>query len=273
MDKKKQDVKNNFALVTGAGAGLGFAFACEMAKRGFNIILVSLPGEDLANKALSMSEEFKVDVRTYETDLGLEANCLGLHNWVEQEGLQVTVLINNAGIGSTNPFLDFKPGFYTKQILVNIMAPVLLCRLFIPAMIENKKKAYILNVGSLGGFFHIPNKEVYGATKAFIHSFTNALQLKLKGTPVSMMVLCPGPVETNERLKDAHKNMKGLAKKAVMHPHEVAAVAVDALFQGKKILVPGKINNLFLALDWVVPNFIKNSILRKEMKRQALFSR
>jgi len=87
------------------------------------------------------------------------------------------------------------------------------------------------------------------------------------------MVLCPGPVETNERLKDAHKNMKGLAKKAVMHPHEVAAVAVDALFQGKKILVPGKINNLFLALDWVVPNFIKNSILRKEMKRQALFSR
>ena len=158
MDKEKQDVKDNFALVTGAGAGLGYAFASEMAKRGFNIILVSLPGEDLAGKALTMSGEFKVNVRTYETDLSLEANCLGLHEWVEQQGLQVTVLINNAGIGSTNPFLDFKPGFYTKQILVNIMAPVLLCRLFIPTMIENKKESLYPECGKPGRIFPYPQQ-------------------------------------------------------------------------------------------------------------------
>jgi uncharacterized protein len=273
MDKEKQNVMDNYAIVTGAGAGLGFAFATEMATKGYNIILVSLPGEDLENKATVMTDKYKVKVRFFETDLSQEANCISLHEWVVHQGLKVSVLINNAGIGSTNPFLDFKPGFYTKQILVNIMAPVLLCRLFIPTMIESGTKAYILNVGSLGGFFHIPNKEVYGATKAFIHSFTNSLQLKLEDTQISMMVVCPGPVETNDRLKDAHKNMKGLAKKAVMHPHEVAAKAVDSLFKGKKILVPGRINNLFLALDWVVPNFIKNRILRKEMIRQASFSR
>jgi short-subunit dehydrogenase len=153
------------------------------------------------------------------------------------------------------------------------MTPVLLCRQFIPDMLASNRNCYILNVGSLGGFFHIPNKEVYGATKAFIYSFTQSLQLKLEGTLVSLIVICPGPVETNERLRDAHKNMKGLAKRAVMFPEEVAEKALNALFSGKKVFVPGKVNNLFLKLDWIVPSFIKNRILRKEMKRQASFTR
>lgn len=272
MDKEKQDVKG-YAIVTGAGAGLGAAFADELASRGYDIVLVSLPGEDLATKSAQLAAKHHVAVKYYEADLSREECCISLYEWTKQEGLDVRVLVNNAGIGSTNPFLDFKPAFYTKQVQVNIVAPVLLCRLFVPDMLDMQKSCHILNVGSLGGFFNIPNKEVYGATKAFIHSFTRSLQLKLAGTKVSMMVLCPGPIETNERLRDAHKNMKGLAKKAVMHPHEVAVVAIDALLSGKKVLVPGKINNLFLALDWIVPSFIKNRILLKEMKRQASFTR
>jgi len=87
------------------------------------------------------------------------------------------------------------------------------------------------------------------------------------------MLLCPGAVNTNERLRDAHKDMKGLAKRSLMLPDEVAAIAVNALLKGRKVLVPGKINNLFLALDRIFPEFVKNRIILKEMKRQSSFTR
>ena len=142
MDKEKQNVVQKFALVTGAGAGLGFAFAHELAKRGHHIIMVSLPGEGLETKAIALAKEFNRVVKYFEADLSQEASCFALHEWVQSQGLSVNVLVNNAGIGSTNPFLDFQPGFYTKQILVNTMAPVLLCRLFIPCMIKNESKSF-----------------------------------------------------------------------------------------------------------------------------------
>jgi short-subunit dehydrogenase len=273
MDSKKQDVKGPYAIVTGAGAGMGAAFASELASRGYDIIMVSLPGEDLMAKSARLAALHPVDVRYYECDLSEESSCIALHQWVKQEGFTVTVLINNAGIGSTHPFLDFDPGFYTRQLRVNVVAPVILCRMLIPDMLATQRPCHILNMGSLGGYFHIPNKEVYGASKAFVHSFTHSLQLRLKGSNISLMLLCPGAVNTNERLRDAHKDMKGLAKRSLMLPDEVAAIAVNALLKGRKVLVPGKINNLFLALDRIFPEFVKNRIILKEMKRQSSFTR
>lgn len=273
MDQEEQDVGKGFALVTGAGQGLGYAFTEILAARGYDLVMVSLAGESLDSKSSALAAQYNVQVKYFEADLSREENCVKLYEWVKQNNIWVSVLINNAGIGSTNPFLEFSPAFYARQISVNVITPVLLCRQFLPDMLHSNRRSYILNVGSLGGFFHIPNKEVYGATKAFIYSFSQSLQLKLEETLVSLTVICPGPVETNERLRDAHKQMKGLAKRAVMLPEEVAGKAIDALFSGKKVFVPGKVNNLFLKLDWIVPTFIKNRILRKEMKRQASFTR
>ena len=273
MDREKQVVKGSYALVTGAGAGLGAAFADELASRGYDIIMVSLPGEDLPGKSVGLAAKHGVDVRFFECDLSQESSCIALHQWIGQQGFRVSFLINNAGIGSTHPFLDFETGFYNRQLQVNVIAPVVLCRLLIPDMLTSGLPCYILNVGSLGGYFHIPNKEVYGASKAFIHSFTRSLQLRLEGTNISLLLLCPGAVNTNERLRNVHKDMKGLAKKSLMLPHKVAPLAVTALLNGEKVLVPGKINKIFLVLDRIVPSFIKNRILRREMKRQSSFTR
>ena len=263
-------MKKTFALVTGAGQGIGFAFTRALAARNHHIIMVSLPGENLSGKAADLSAEFNVEVIYRETDLTLENNCNILHTWITENGYDVDILVNNAGIGSSGPFEEFSTGFYEKQISLNVIVPVLLTRLFLPEL-RKRDKAYILNMGSMGAFFNMPNKEVYSASKSFILSFSRSLQSKLEGSRISISVIIPGPVDSNQRLLEIHKNLKGIARKAVMKPEEVAEAGLDALFSGKKEFVPGGINRLLLTLNRIIPSSIKRSIIRKEMKRQESF--
>jgi short-subunit dehydrogenase len=268
MDQEKQDVmKNAFAIVTGAGQGIGFAFAAALAGRGHNVIMVSLPGEDLGQKASELSKQYGVEVLYKESDLTVKGNCHYLHQWVTENGYAVDILINNAGIGSAGPFEDFSPAFYEKQVTLNVMVPVLLTRLFLPGL-RKMNQAYILNMASMGAFFNMPNKEVYSASKSFILSFSRSLQATLDGSSVSVSVISPGPVDSNARLLEIHKNMKGIARKAVMKPEEVAEAGLEAMFTGKKELVPGGINRMLLFLNRLLPAVIRQGIIRREMKRQ-----
>jgi short-subunit dehydrogenase len=133
---------------------------------------------------------------------------------------------------------------------------------------NNLKEAYILNMASMGAFFYMPYKEVYVATKSFLISFSKSLQFTLKGTPVSMTVLCPGSVNSNARLKEIHAQLKGVAKKTVMEPDEVAEQGLDAMFRKEKLFVPGRVNRWLLRLNMIMPTVIKDAIIRKEMNRQ-----
>jgi short-subunit dehydrogenase len=268
MDQKKQVLnKNSYALVTGSGQGIGFAFAEALAKKGYNLVMVSLEGEGLPVTASALAEKYSITVVPVELDLCNADNCGRLYNIVKEKGLQVSVLINNAGIGSNAPFTDFDPVFYHKQITLNTIVPVTLCRLVLPDM-EKLPEAYILNMASMGAFFHMPHKEVYVATKSFLISFTRSLQFSLAKTSVSMTVLCPGSVNSNNRLKAIHADMKGIARRSVLDPHEVAEEGLNALFRRKKIWVPGRVNRFLLQLNRIMPIQIKNAIIRREMDRQ-----
>lgn len=268
MDTEKQDVmKNVYAIVTGAGQGIGLAFAAALAARGHNIIMVSLPGEGLEKQAETLSQQYGVDIKCRETDLTVTGNCQALHEWITEKGWQVNILINNAGIGSAGPFEDFSTVFYEKQVYLNVIVPVLLTRLFLPGL-RKMDRAYILNMGSMGAFFNMPNKEVYSASKSFILSFSRSLQATLEGSTVHVSVISPGPVDSNARLLEIHKNMKGIARKAVLKPEDVAEAGLDALFNGKKELVPGSINRMLLFLNRLLPASVKQGIIRREMKRQ-----
>lgn len=268
MDKGEQILNNNaYALVTGSGQGIGFAFAEALALRGYNLIMVSLEGEGLTATAAALSKKYDIKVVPVELDLCNADNCGKLYNMVREKGLHVSVLINNAGIGSRAPFTDFDPVFYHKQITLNTIVPVMLCRMFLPDM-QKMPEAYILNMASMGAFFYMPYKEVYVATKSFLISFTRSLQFSLTKTTVSMTVLCPGSVNTNNRVKAINANMKGLARRSVLDPHEVAEEGLNALFRKKKICVPGRVNRFLLQLNRIMPTSIKNAIIRREMDRQ-----
>jgi short-subunit dehydrogenase len=267
MDQGKQNVMDNYAVVTGSGSGIGYAFAEALARRKYNLVMVALPGEGLIHTAAELANKYGVLVEAVETDLTRTENCYALFHRTVDKGFRVSVLINNAGIGSNAPFTNYEAAFYEKQITLNTIVPVTLCRLFMPGM-HLLPSAYILNMASMGAFFNMPHKEVYVATKSFLISFSRSLQFTLKNTPVSITILCPGSVNSNARLKEIHENLKGVGKKAVMDPHEVAEQGLDALFRKEKLFVPGRINRWLLRLNKIMPVFIREAIIMKEMNRQ-----
>lgn len=271
MDKDESLSKYFFALVTGASQGIGYALCESLARRRHNLIMVSLPNEQLAEKASGITMKYGVEVFFYETDLTYLEHCCQLIEVIKSKHFIVNILINNAGIGSNGIFTRFPPSFYEKQIALNCQTPVYLCRLLIPDMLH-LKKAHILNMASLGAFFDMPNKEVYIASKAFIVSFSKSLLVSLKKTPIKVSIICPGGVDSNNRMKQIHKEMKGLGKRAVMDSLTVAEASIQAMFNEKKIFIPGKINRWLYWLNKLFPEFIQRYIVDREMYRQELVS-
>jgi len=253
------------AIVTGASEGLGKFMAIEMGSRGYHLVLVALPDTGLPQLAQFLEKNFNICVNYFEMDLTSVGNCVALFQSLEAQQVQATILINNAGIGNNNWFEDKCIRFYAKQITLNVITPVVLTRLFIDQS-SNVKQRYILNVGSLGGMFIVPKKGVYGATKAFIRHFTKSLQLELKKTNISVSLLSPGGINTKPELLVLHDSLKGISKTTILEPEEVAKQAIDGMLKGKKEIIPGRANRLFVQLNKITPSFIRAFILQKNFK-------
>lgn len=267
MVTQKSNVNKQVALVTGSSQGIGLAICESLARRKHDIIMVSLANEGLSDHAYRLRMEFGVDVWSYETDLTVLENCEQLLEDIHRKHLTVYILVNNAGIGSNGQFTSFPPSFYEKQIALNCQTPVYLCRLCIPEMIR-LKNAYILNIGSLGAFFHMPHKEVYVASKAFLVSFSRSLSISLKNTSVKVSILCPGSVDSNARMKEIHRELKGIGKASVLQPEEVAEQAIRQLFTAKQFIVPGRINQILYWLNRLLPESVQRFFVDREMRRQ-----
>jgi hypothetical protein len=256
------------ALVTGASQGIGFALAEEMARRGYDLFLVSTPSGPLPQKAALLMEKYPVRVHCMLTDLTRIENCEAVFREVMEKQVTISVLINNAGMGSTGVFEEYPLSFYRDQISLNVSSVVYLTHLFLPMLIA-RPEAYILNVGSLGGFFHMPHKEVYVGTKAFVHSFTGSLRIRLSGTGVRVSVLAPGPVNTNPRLHELNATLKGIERRTVMPVETVSAMAISGLFAGRRLIIPGRLNRILLWIDGIVPDRLKHHLIRSKMMKQA----
>jgi short-subunit dehydrogenase len=181
---------DKYVLITGAGEGLGKSLAFEFARRGWNLILVALPGPQLCSLACFIRRNYLADVITYETDLCEEQNCIELYEKIHMKGIRIQILINNAGIGNTFQFSEGSIGFFGQQIKLNVLATTLITKLFLKDLCDGGP-SYIVNIGSLSSFFFLPCKQVYGGTKSFIYSFSKSLRSELSGKGVSVSVVCP----------------------------------------------------------------------------------
>ncbi|HRI22565.1 MAG TPA: SDR family NAD(P)-dependent oxidoreductase, partial [Panacibacter sp.] len=170
----QQDVDLMYTLITGSGSGIGKALAEECAKLSMNILLVALPGDDLAETENSIRANYKVQCHSLAIDLSQPCTLQKVHEWVKQNNYRVNILINNVGVGSKGAFEKLSPDFYITQLNLNVTATCLLTRLFVDELKANAP-SHILNVGSMGGFFMLPEKAVYTASKAFIYSFSRTL--------------------------------------------------------------------------------------------------
>ncbi|WP_224371012.1 SDR family NAD(P)-dependent oxidoreductase [Hyalangium versicolor] len=254
------------ALITGASGGIGEAFARTLASRGMNLVLVARSEARLRTLATELSKAHGIQAEVLAADLSREGSPRELHARCEERGLSVDLLINNAGFGGLGAVEGLSFQSQHEQVMLNVTAVMDLCRLFLPAMIE-RGLGGILNVSSIAGYQPVPYMAVYGATKAFVLSFTEALWAENRDRGVRAVALCPGPVETG------FFDVVGTREAAVgtmVTPESVVLAGLRALDRGNPSVIPGWRNFIQSHLPRFAPRAFTARMSAQVMKPRSL---
>jgi short-subunit dehydrogenase len=189
------DFKNRTAVVTGASSGIGAGLATALAARGADVVLVARREDRLSDLANRLQHDYGINAHAISRDLVESGAAAGLVDDIATRGLTVDVLINNAGFGTFSPFAQEDATRISDEIALNVTVLVELTRALLPGMIDRDFGA-VVNVSSTAAFQPVPQMAVYGATKAFVLSFTEALWGELEGSGVKALALCPGATDT-----------------------------------------------------------------------------
>ena len=258
------------ALVTGASAGIGEAIAHELASRGYGVTLVARREERLRALAGELSESHGVRAEAIAADLGDEAARERLAGKIEALGLEVEILVNNAGFGTAETVFDLDRERLMAMIRLNCEALLDFQARYLPAMITRGRGA-VINIASTAAFQPIPGTATYAATKAFVLSLSEAVHEELKGTGVTLTAVCPGPVRTEfaqvAGIEQAEDQLPGVFW---MTSEAVAKAAVDAAESGKRAIVPGLINRASALTGQHTPRMLALPIAKRLWRRQAL---
>ncbi|MGO4958017.1 SDR family NAD(P)-dependent oxidoreductase [Luteococcus sp. Sow4_B9] len=249
------------ALVTGASGGLGQAFCEHLAERGHDVVLVSRRVEELERIAAQLRERYAVDALVLQADLSEESVRNDLAADLERRGVQVDVLVNNAGFGTIGDLATADVDRLNDEISLNCGAVAHLSRLFLPGMLE-RGKGSIINVASTAAFQPIPTMAVYAATKAFVLSFTHALWQETRDTPVRVTAICPGPTDT--AFFDTAGDDKVLSRRRT--PAQVVASTFKALDRRAPSVTDGLFNALQGQLAKVAPVQVAVPMARRAVR-------
>lgn len=262
-----QEEEKKYTLITGGSSGIGRALAFECAAKKMNLILVALPGKELALTGKAIMKKHQVTVHTFETDLRKPESPEEVYKWCIDHNYKINMLINNAGVAGTAVFEESTIEYSDDRIQLNIRALVALTRLFIPHM-KSFPKAYILNIASLSAFYAIPYKSIYSASKAFVVSFSKSVREELRNTPVRVSVVCPNGVRTNHGTH-ARINAHGYKGQITqISPENLARQAIKEALKGKRVIIPGRINRGLLILGNLIPGPLKQRILAREFRKE-----
>ncbi|MBX5439846.1 MAG: SDR family oxidoreductase [Thermoflavifilum sp.] len=241
-----------YALVTGASGGIGKELARCLASRKWNLLLVARDEKALAELAKELSQTHQIDVHYRSADLAKPAEVESLVEWVN--GLQVPlgVLVNNAGYGVWGAFETVDWQAQQQMLQVNVMALLQITHRLLPLLKASGKPAYILQVGSLAGYLPLPYFNLYAASKALVNSFTRALACELRQHHIHVCLLAPGAVATRFNERAGLKDIPA-AQRYAMPADAVAKAAVNGLFKGKAIVMPGYSNRIMARLVSCLP--------------------
>ena len=256
---------SNTALVTGASSGIGAALARYHAARGGDLILTARREQALNDLKSKLEAAHKVSVHVFAIDLGAPGGADALYEAVKAAGLRVDILINNAGFGGHGAHIDRDLADEQAMIDLNVKALVTLTHRF-GADMAAQGGGKILNVGSTAGFMPGPQQAVYFATKAFVHSFSQAVDEELRPHGVTCTVLAPGYVRT-EFAEVANLEGTGLVKQKGATADAVAQHGYDAMMAGKLITINEA--PLSFMLNWVAPFVPRRFMLKRIDKLQT----
>jgi uncharacterized protein len=229
------------ALVTGASSGIGAAISRELASRGYAITLVARREERLRSLATELTSEHGATAEVIACDVAKPKERARLVEDLRGRERAVELLVNNAGFGHQADFATSPRERMTEMVRVNVEAVVDLTSLFLTGMLE-RGRGSIINVASVGAFQPLPGSAVYGASKAFVLSFSEAIRTELRGSGVTVTAVCPGPVRTEFMEQAGFPGVEDRTPGLVwMSAEEVAKIAVDGAEHDKRVVVPGAI--------------------------------
>ena len=252
-------------LVTGASSGIGAEIAGILAGRGLGVTLVARSETKLRDLAEQLATRNGVRAEVIVADLTDEESRTRIAHEIEQRGLKVNVLVNNAGFSTLGPVSRSDPDREMAMVRTDVEAVVHLCSIFLPGMVERRSGA-VLNVASTAAFQPLPGQAGYGASKAFVLSYSHAIRGELRSSGVTVTVLCPGPVETG--FAEAAGMTDAEASEAVprfmwVPIAAVAKAAVDGMDANRAVVIPGMANRVQAAAGWLSPRSLLVPLVAK----------
>jgi short-subunit dehydrogenase len=255
------------ALVTGASAGIGTELARLLAVD-HDLILTARRDAPLRALAEELKRLSGTTCHIFPFDLADPNAPRQLFDTVSGAGLTVEVLVNNAGFGDLGPFARADLAKSLRMIQVNVTALTELTALFLPGLLA-RGRGRILNVGSIAGFQPGPLMAVYYATKAYVNSFSEALHSELRGTGVTVTVLCPGPVATEFAAVAGMQATRVFSAGQAMAARPVAVAGVHAMRAGRRLVVPGWRNRFMLFMERLAPRGVVIRAVKMMMQRRV----
>ena len=260
---------DNTALITGASAGIGYELSKIFAKNGYNLLLVSRNKQRLEVIAKEMENQHDILAKVMSKDLSKSSAPQELYDDIVSDGININVLVNNAGIGTNGKFTDFSVDKHMDLLQLNITTLTLLCKLFGTDMVK-KRSGSILNIASTAAFQAGPFMSTYYASKAYVLMFSEALHNELAQDGVIVTVLCPGPTHTEFFERNEMIDTKLAKSPYIMKAADVAQAGFTGLMNGEKIVIPGLINKLLAFTVRFTPRSVITLITRSLNKKEAV---
>lgn len=248
-----ENTKNEYVLITGATSGIGYELAKLFAQDGYNLVVVARDEEALNNAAAGFEQQYEIKVEKIAMDLFYPGNAFELYDEVQARGLQVTVLVNDAGQGQYGKFIDNDIQRELEIIQLNISSLVVLTKLFVTEMVK-RGKGKVLNLSSVASKSPGPYQAVYHGTKAFVQSFTEAIRDELKETGIAVTALLPGATDTDFFNKAGMNDAKIVREGNLADPAKVAKDGYEALMKNNDMVVSGFKNKMQVAMSNILPD-------------------
>lgn len=251
------------ALVTGASSGIGLQYATILASEYHcDLLVVSNQEKEIMETAQQLSATYAIHATGLYADLSQPNAAEQLYEYCHANGMEIDILINNAGVFFFNEFVETAPARIELMLSLHVVTVTKMCRLFGEDM-KRRGSGYILNMSSMSAWMTMPGINVYNATKAYILNFSRSLWYELMPYNVGVTAVCPGAVDTglyglNDRLRRIAVSL-GVS----MTPDKLARTALKKMFKRKKQAVPGAINHIFIPLIKHLPDWLVFTIMKR----------
>ena len=258
------ETNKKYVLITGATSGIGYELAKLFAKDGYNLVIAARNKNELQNTSAELERQFGIDVITFSKDLFDSENAFDLYNEIILKGIQIDVLVNDAGQGHYGEFIDTDIHRELSIIQLNISSLVVLTKLFLQDMVK-RGEGKILNLSSVASKIPGPFQSVYHGTKAFVQSFTEAIRNEVKDSGVVVTALLPGATDTDFFNKADMEGSKVVQEGKLADPADVAKDGYNALMKGDDMVISGFKNKIQVAMSNILPD---STVAEKVHKQQ-----